>query len=51
MIGGNLVSFIVVFLTYVVTTLFLAPPAMAGRYEEREPAVASPGCAASHPGK
>ena len=39
MIGGNLVSFVVVFLTYVVTTLFLAPPAAARRgYERGHPA-------------
>ena len=48
MIGGNLVSFVVVFLTYVVTTLFLAPPAVALRNEERGPAVASPD---AHPSK
>ena len=36
MIGGNLVSFVVVFLTYVVTTLFLAPPAVAGGEDRRD---------------
>jgi hypothetical protein len=39
MIGGKSVSFVVVFLTHVVTTLLLAPPAAAGRgYERGHPA-------------
>jgi len=51
MIVGNLVSFVVVCLTYVVTTFFLAPPAAARRGYERGPAIASPRCAAPRPGK
>ena len=36
MIGGNFLSFFVVFLTYVVTIFFLAPPAAARWGDERE---------------